>query len=53
MQAVSALAFTDDSSLLISGGTDSAVHVWLLMHLLDASAKPDTSTAAPEPLHSW
>ncbi|KAH9327046.1 hypothetical protein KI387_007224, partial [Taxus chinensis] len=49
---VSCLAFSDDSSLLISGADDGIIHVWPLIGILDTEddSQGDTSSIC---LHSW
>ena len=53
MQAVAAAAFTDDVTVLVTGGEDGAVSAWLLMDLLDASLRADVANYVMQPLHSW
>eukprot|EP00850_Spirogloea_muscicola_P013947 SM000097S24800 [mRNA] locus=s97:332384:335507:+ [translate_table: standard] len=38
-KAASVLAFSDDDSLLLSGGEDALVHVWPLLRVLDDSGR--------------
>lgn len=49
-KAVTALAFTDDDSLLLSCSEDTVVHTWSLLVVLDAFAE---DTAPPVPMYSW
>lgn len=59
LQPVTALAFSDGGDVLLSGGEDTLVHVWLLLDLLDAAAGGAAGLgsgfagAAPASLHSW
>lgn len=39
-RAVTSLSFTSDSTLLISGSDDAAVHVFLVSRLLDDTTSP-------------
>ena len=43
-QAVTALAFTDDGAVLLSGGEDTVVSAWLLMDVLDAGGAQQGGT---------
>jgi hypothetical protein len=49
-KAVTALAFTDDDSLLLSASEDTVVHTWSLLVVLDAFAE---DFAPPVPMYSW
>jgi pre-rRNA-processing protein IPI3 len=49
-KAVTALAFTDDDSLLLSASEDTVVHTWSLLVVLDAFAE---DPAPPVPMYSW
>lgn len=51
-KAVSALAFTDDDSHIISGGKDSIINVWPLADIVDPSLQANDGTSIP-PLVSW
>ena len=51
MQAVTALAFTDDGAVLLSGGEDTVVSAWLLMDVLDAGAAQQGGGTPT--LHAW
>eukprot|EP00887_Chlorella_sp_A99_P003431 scaffold7.g3431.t1 len=54
-KAVSCLAFSDDGSVLLTGGQDTLVNAWLLAEVLDASAGQalQVGGALLQPLHSW
>ena len=47
IQAVTALAFTDDGAALLSGGEDTVVSAWLLMDVLDAAAAQQGQGGTP------
>jgi pre-rRNA-processing protein IPI3 len=49
---VTALAFSDGGYMLVSGGEDTMVHVWLVMDALDAAGHHSTHSM-PISLHSW
>ena len=55
MQAVTAVAFSDDGSVLVSGGEDTIACAWLLSDVLDASEGRQGSgqLQGPPTLHSW
>lgn len=53
-QAVSVLAFAEGGSVLVSGGDDTLVNVWLLADLLDVGLDPMSAEySRPQPLHAW
>ena len=49
-KAVSAMAFTPDGSVLVTGGDDTVVSAWTLATLLDPA---QNSHPSPTPAHSW
>ncbi len=49
-KAVSAMAFTPDGSVLVTGGDDTVVSAWSLSTLLDPAL---ASHPSPAPTHSW
>ena len=55
MQAVTALAFSDDSCVLVSGGEDTVACAWLLSDVLDASdgRHGGGQLQGPPTLHTW
>ena len=54
LQTVTALAFSQDGSLLLSGGEDTAAHCWTLMEVLDAEAhQSGMQQQSISPRHSW
>lgn len=53
MQAVTALAFSDDGAVLLSGGEDTVASAWLLSDVLDASPEQGTAMQAPQTFQSW
>lgn len=52
-QAVTALAFSDDGCLLVSGGEDTVASAWLLADALDAQLPGDAAMQGPPIFHSW
>lgn len=52
-QAVSCLAFTDDSNVLVSAAGDTTAHAWLLPDVLDAASAQNGGMTHLTPLHSW
>ncbi|MEW5316242.1 MAG: hypothetical protein WDW38_007623 [Sanguina aurantia] len=53
-KAVSVLAFAEGGSVLVSGGDDTLVNVWLLADLLDVGLDPMSAEySRPQPLHAW
>ncbi|KAK9818942.1 hypothetical protein WJX74_004888 [Apatococcus lobatus] len=52
-QAVSCLAFTDDSNVLVSAAGDTTAHAWLLPDVLDAASAQNGSMTHLTPMHSW
>ncbi len=53
LQAVTALAFTDDGAVLVSAGEDTVACAWLLMDVLDASPNQGATMQGPPTLQSW
>ena len=53
LQAVTALAFTDDGAALVSAGEDTVACAWLLMDVLDVSPEQGTSMQGPPTFQSW
>jgi hypothetical protein len=53
LQAVTALAFSDDGAVLLSGGEDTVACAWLLSDVLDASAAQQGGLQGPPSLHTW
>lgn len=52
-QAVTALAFSDDGAVLLSGGEDTIACAWLLSDALDASPAQQGGLQGPPTLHTW
>ncbi len=53
-QAVTALTFTGQADVLVSGSEDTMVNAWLVAELADCEADPsDLAHARPQPLHAW
>ena len=50
MQAVTCLAFDATSTVLVSGGEDTLVNVWLLADVLDVQRPPTVEAPA---VHTW
>jgi WD40 repeat protein len=52
---VTALAFSDDGNLLLSGGEDTVACAWLLSDVLDGLPEPTSGGAAlaAAPFQSW
>ncbi len=53
LQAVTALAFTDDGTVLLSAGEDTVACAWLLMDVLDASPEQGSGMHGPPTFQSW
>lgn len=54
LQAVSCLAFLDTGAVLVSGGDDGLVHVWLLGELLDGSSNGAAAAhGRVQAMHTW
>ena len=53
LQALTALAFSDDDAVLLSGGEDTVACAWLLSDVLDASQAQQGGLQGPPTLHTW
>jgi len=53
VQAVTALAFSDDGAVLLSGGEDTVASAWLLSDVLDASPEQGPAMHAPQTFQTW
>ena len=53
-KAVTSLMFVGGSGVLVSGGEDTLVNVWLLADLLDVTLDPNSiQYTRPSPLYAW
>lgn len=53
-KAVSCLLFVGGSGVLVSGGEDTLVNVWLVSDLLDVTVDPSSlQYTRPAPLYAW
>jgi len=52
---VNSIAFTDDDSLMISGGEDGIINAWNMAHVLDEAASSENSQSSSiiKPLFTW